>query len=278
MPPVVHALTGFGSSPVPMATATDRPVTFVRLSVNVILWTRVRREYRNARLPECMDSAVMSQDRARVDLVVNREFRNAFMCLVFMVSRVWLVMSVEVVSPVSQGFRSVRYDLKNTSRKTWSVQCRLCLGGIICRIVFVFQLCFHRPRRYNEPCSAGFSCAPGLSCQPGDQRCFHHPRRENERCSAGYACADGLVCRLCDKPYATCQLSRVPALTDQVWGYLWRIVFSLYYTNTIITVLLVTLSLDIIKSNFCYTVEPHPRDQKKCPLTGEVSAYGRLKM
>lgn len=91
---------------------------------------------------------------------------------------------------------------------------------------FFFQLCFHRPRRYNEPCSAGFSCAPGLSCQPGDQRCFHHPRRENERCSAGYACADGLVCRLCDKPYATCQLSRVPALTDQVWDYLWRKQFS----------------------------------------------------
>ncbi|XP_020614887.1 PI-PLC X domain-containing protein At5g67130-like [Orbicella faveolata] len=77
------------------------------------------------------------------------------------------------------------------------------------------QLCFHHPRRYEEPCSAGFSCAPGLSCQPGYQKCLHHPRRENERCSAGYACADGLVCRLCDKPYATCQMSRVPAFTEQ---------------------------------------------------------------
>lgn len=161
----------------------------------------------------------MSQDRARVDLVVNREFRNAFMCLVFMVSRVWLVMSVVAVSPVSQGFRSVR-GLKTP-------QGRLDLSNVgYVLVLFFFQLCFHRPRRYNEPCSAGFSCAPGLSCQPGDQRCFHHPRRENERCSAGYACADGLVCRLCDKPYATCQLSRVPALTDQVWDYLWRKQFS----------------------------------------------------
>ena len=84
----------------------------------------------------------------------------------------------------------------------------------------IFQVCFHDLRQYNEPCSAGYSCAPGLSCQPGYQRCLHHPRRENERCSAGYACADGLVCRLCDKPYATCQLSRVPAMTEQVWRYI----------------------------------------------------------
>ncbi|XP_029207115.2 LOW QUALITY PROTEIN: PI-PLC X domain-containing protein At5g67130-like [Acropora millepora] len=77
------------------------------------------------------------------------------------------------------------------------------------------QLCFRHPRGYNEPCSAGFPCSSGLSCQPGYQRCLHHPRRENERCSAGYTCADGLVCRLCDKPYATCQLARVPALADQ---------------------------------------------------------------
>ena len=79
-----------------------------------------------------------------------------------------------------------------------------------------FQRCYHHPRLYNEPCSAGFSCSSGLSCQPGYQRCLHHPRRENERCSAGYSCADGLVCRLCDKPFATCQLGRVPALTEQV--------------------------------------------------------------
>lgn len=59
------------------------------------------------RLPDCMETAVMSHGRVQVDSVVIREFRNASTCLVFMVSPAWLVMSVGVVSRVNQGFRSV---------------------------------------------------------------------------------------------------------------------------------------------------------------------------
>ena len=47
----------------------------------------------------------MSQGRAPVDSVVIQEFKNASMYLVFMVSRAWLVMNVEEVSRVNQGFR-----------------------------------------------------------------------------------------------------------------------------------------------------------------------------
>lgn len=54
-----------------------------------------------------METAVMLHGRVQVDSVVIREFRNASTCLVFMVSPAWLVMTVEVVSRVNQGFRSV---------------------------------------------------------------------------------------------------------------------------------------------------------------------------
>lgn len=59
------------------------------------------------RLPECMETAVMSQGRAPVDSVAIREFRNVSTCLVFMVSPAWPGMIVEVVSLVNQAFRSV---------------------------------------------------------------------------------------------------------------------------------------------------------------------------
>ena len=59
------------------------------------------------RLPDCMETAVMSQGRAPVDSVVIQEFKNASTCLAFLVSHAWLVMNVEKVSPVNQGFRSV---------------------------------------------------------------------------------------------------------------------------------------------------------------------------
>ena len=59
------------------------------------------------RLPECMETAVISRGRAPVDSVVIREFRNASTCLVFMVSHAWLVMNVEEVSRVNLEFRSV---------------------------------------------------------------------------------------------------------------------------------------------------------------------------
>ena len=97
-----------------MATVKDKLVMFVRLSAAVISRTRARREYRDVRVPDCKENVAMPQGHARLVSVVTREFRNAFMCPVAMVSHVWLVLSVELVSRVNQGFRSVH--LGETSR------------------------------------------------------------------------------------------------------------------------------------------------------------------
>merc|ERR1712187_512071 len=41
----------------------------------------------------------------------------------------------------------------------------------------------------------GQHCCPGFSCQPGiPQRCYHKPRQFCEPCSAGFGCAPGLKC------------------------------------------------------------------------------------
>lgn len=90
-----------------MATVKDKLVMFVRLSAAVISPTRARREYRDVHVPDCKENVAMPQGHARLVSVVTREFRNAFMCPVAMVSPVWLVLSVELVSRVNQGFRSV---------------------------------------------------------------------------------------------------------------------------------------------------------------------------
>ena len=72
----------------------------------------MRLEYKNARDPGSMENVVMLQSRAEVVSLVNRASKNASTCLVVMVSLVWLVMSVELVSHVSQEFRSVGFDLR----------------------------------------------------------------------------------------------------------------------------------------------------------------------
>ena len=72
----------------------------------------MRLEYKNARDPESMENVVMLQSRAEVGSLVNRASKNASTCLVVMVSLVWLVMSVELASHVSQEFRSVGFDLR----------------------------------------------------------------------------------------------------------------------------------------------------------------------
>lgn len=107
LPPVFCELKDFGSSLVPMATAKDRPVMCALLSVTAMRQTRARREYRDARNLERKENAAMPRGHVRLDLVAIREFRNASTCLVTMVSHALLVMSVEVVSHVNQGFRSV---------------------------------------------------------------------------------------------------------------------------------------------------------------------------
>ena len=38
-------------------------------------------------------------------------------------------------------------------------------------------------------------CASGLSCQPGVHKCYHSPREFGEPCSAGYGCGSGLSCQ-----------------------------------------------------------------------------------
>ena len=90
-----------------METAKDRPVMCALLSVAAMRQTRVRREYRDARGLERKENAAMPRGHARLDLVVIREFRNASTYLVAMVSHALLVMGVEAVSRVNQGFRSV---------------------------------------------------------------------------------------------------------------------------------------------------------------------------
>ena len=72
----------------------------------------MRLEYKNARDPGSMENVVMLQNRAEVVSLVNRASKNASTCLVVMVSLVWLVMSVELASHVSQEFRSVGFDLR----------------------------------------------------------------------------------------------------------------------------------------------------------------------
>lgn len=76
----------------------------------------MRLEYKNARDPGSMENVVMLQSRAEVVSLVNRASKNASTCLVVMVSLVWLVMSVEVASHVSQEFRSVGFDLRKSER------------------------------------------------------------------------------------------------------------------------------------------------------------------
>ena len=76
----------------------------------------MRLEYKNARDPGSMENVVMLQSRAEVVSLVNRVSKNASTCLVVMVSLVWLVMSVELASHVSQEFRSVGFDLRKSER------------------------------------------------------------------------------------------------------------------------------------------------------------------
>lgn len=76
----------------------------------------MRLEYKNARDPGSMENVVMLQNRAEVVSLVNRASKNASTCLVVMVSLVWLVMSVELASHVSQEFRSVGFDLRKSER------------------------------------------------------------------------------------------------------------------------------------------------------------------
>ena len=71
----------------------------------------MRLEYKDARDLGSMENVAMLQGLAEVDSIVNRESKNASTCLVVMVSLVWLVMSVELASHVSQEFRSVGFDL-----------------------------------------------------------------------------------------------------------------------------------------------------------------------
>lgn len=89
-----------------------------------------------------------------------------------------------------------------------------CASGLSCAPGF--QQCFNHPRLAGQPCSAGYPCKPGLSCHPGVQRCYHTPRDENEPCSLGFGCPRGLTCSLCGGVLATCQLSQVPAFSEQV--------------------------------------------------------------
>lgn len=71
----------------------------------------MRLEYKDARDLGSMENVAMLQGLAEVDSIVNRASKNASTCLVVMVSLVWLVMSVELASHVSQEFRSVGFDL-----------------------------------------------------------------------------------------------------------------------------------------------------------------------
>ena len=93
-----------------MATVKDERVMRVQLFVAATHWTRVRLEYKDARDLGSMENVAMLQGRAEVDSLVNRASKNASTCLVVMVNLVWLVMSVELASHVSQEFRSVGFD------------------------------------------------------------------------------------------------------------------------------------------------------------------------
>ena len=89
-----------------------------------------------------------------------------------------------------------------------------CAAGLSCAPGI--QVCYNQPRLAGQPCSVGYACAHGLSCQPGVQKCYHKPRLESEPCSAGFGCARSLSCSLCGSPVAVCQMSQVPAFTEQV--------------------------------------------------------------
>jgi len=70
----------------------------------------VRLEYKDAPDLGSMENVAMLQNRAEVVSLVNLASKNASTCLVVMVSLVWLVMSVELASHVSQEFRSVGFN------------------------------------------------------------------------------------------------------------------------------------------------------------------------
>lgn len=47
---------------------------------------------------------------------------------------------------------------------------------------------------HGQGCWLMKPCNSGLSCHPWIHKCYHKPRRINEPCSAGYGCGSGLTC------------------------------------------------------------------------------------
>ena len=59
-----------------------------------------------------------------------------------------------------------------------------CDSGLSCQ-PGIPQKCYHSPRQFEEPCSAGFDCGSGLSCQPVEQKCYNDPRHYGQPCDDG---------------------------------------------------------------------------------------------
>ena len=70
-----------------------------------------------------------------------------------------------------------------------------CDSGLSCQ-PGIPQKCYHSPRQFEEPCSAGFDCGSGLSCQPVEQKCYNDPRHYGQPCdnSLGFYCQNSLFC------------------------------------------------------------------------------------
>ena len=139
-----------------------------------------------------------------------------------------------------------------------------CSEGLSCD-PFTFR-CYHKPRREEEPCMAGFGCAEGLTCEAGSQkcrapgkvsdpchptrpcgdglscqlgvlRCYHVPRQKGEPCCVGYECGVGLqcdgmtlICREPGKEGDPCHLTRQcgPGLKCEAGSNKCRQVLSVY--------------------------------------------------
>jgi len=68
---------------------------------------------------------------------------------------------------------------------------RPCGSGLTCEAGS--QKC-RKAGEWRDSCHLTRPCGPGLSCQPGVHKCYNSPRKFGEPCVAGYGCGYGLKC------------------------------------------------------------------------------------